>query len=116
MFAAGDGPATVPDETVTAEDLIGAYKQIVERAHTFGIKVIGGTLPPYEGANYARETGEETRQTVNTWIRTGGTYDAVVDFEAATKDPANARRLRPEFDPGDHLHPNDAVTKPWRTQ
>ena len=68
----------------------------------------GGTLPPYEGANYSRETGEAIRQAVNTWTRTSGTYDAVVDFEAATRDPSNPKKLRPEFDPGDHLHPNDA--------
>ena len=45
---------------------------------------------------------------MNTWIRTGGAFDAVVDFEAATRDPANPKRFKPEFDPGDHLHPNDA--------
>jgi lysophospholipase L1-like esterase len=44
---------------------------------------------------------------VNEWIRTSGD-DAVVDFDAATRDPANPRRPRAEFDPGDHLHPNDA--------
>jgi lysophospholipase L1-like esterase len=44
---------------------------------------------------------------VNTWIRTSGAFDAVVDFEAAIRDPADATRVREEFDPGDHLHPND---------
>jgi lysophospholipase L1-like esterase len=100
--------ATVPTEAVTAEELIGAYKQIIERAHTHGIKVIGCTLTPYEGANYSRPEGEAVREAVNTWIRTGGVYDAVVDFEAATRDPANPKRFRPDLDPGDHLHPNDA--------
>jgi lysophospholipase L1-like esterase len=100
--------ATNAAEAVSAEELIGAYKQIIEQAHTFGIKVIGGTLPPYEGANYARESGEAIREAVNNWIRTSGAYDGVIDFEAATRDRDNPRRLRPEFDPGDHLHPNDA--------
>jgi lysophospholipase L1-like esterase len=101
--------ATNAAEAVSAEDLIGAYKQIIEQAHTFGIKVIGGTLPPYEGANYARESGEAVREAVNTWIRTSGAYDGIIDFEAATRDRDDPkRRLRPEFDPGDHLHPNDA--------
>jgi len=95
-------------EPVSADELIGAFKQIIERAHTHGIQTIGCTLPPYEGANYAREEGEAIRQALNTWIRTGGAFDAVVDFEAATRDPNNPKRLRPEFDPGDHLHPNDA--------
>jgi lysophospholipase L1-like esterase len=100
--------STMPGEAVTADELIGAYRQIIERARTHGIKVIGGTLTPFEGAGYAREDGEAIRQAVNQWIRTGGAYDAVVDFEAATRDPANPKRFRPEFDPGDHLHPNDA--------
>jgi lysophospholipase L1-like esterase len=100
--------ATVPAEAASAEDLIAAHKQIIERAHTHGIQVIGCTLTPYEGATYYREEGEAIRQALNAWIRTSGAYDAVVDFEAATRDSANPKRLRAEFDPGDHLHPNDA--------
>jgi lysophospholipase L1-like esterase len=93
---------------LTAEDLIWGLRQVVERAHQHGIKVIGCTILPYEGAGYFREEGESIRQKVNEWIRTSGVYDAVVDFDAATRDPANPRRLRADFDPGDHLHPNDA--------
>jgi lysophospholipase L1-like esterase len=99
---------TIPAEAPTAEDLIGAYKQIIERAHTFGIKVIGGTLPPYGGASSSRESGEAVREAVNNWIRTSGAYDGVIDFEAATRDRDNPKRLRPEYDPGDHLHLSDA--------
>ncbi len=105
----GNSTAQTPNSVpITAEDLIWGLRQIAERAHQHGIKVIGCTILPYEGATYFREAGETIRQTVNQWIRTSGTYDAVVDFDAATRDPANPRRLRPEFDPGDHLHPNDA--------
>ncbi|MGA3096869.1 MAG: SGNH/GDSL hydrolase family protein [Bryobacteraceae bacterium] len=100
--------ATVPAEAVTADELIGAYKQIIERAHTHGIKVVGATLTPYEGASYSRETGEAVREALNQWIRSSGACDAVVDFEAATRDPANPKHIRADFDPGDHLHPNDA--------
>jgi lysophospholipase L1-like esterase len=100
--------ATVPAETVQADDVIAGYKQIIERAHSHGIKVIGCTLTPYQGANYYRDHGEEVRTAVNTWIRTGRAFDGVVDFEAATRDPENPKKLRAEFDPGDHLHPNDA--------
>ena len=102
--AAGNGN-TGP---LTADELIWGLRQIVERAHQHGIKVMGGTLTPYEGAAYFREEGEKIRQAVNEWIRTSRTYDAVVDFDAVLRDPSNPRRLRPEFDPGDHLHPNDA--------
>jgi len=100
--------ATVPTETVQAEDLIAGYKQIIERAHAHGIQVIGCTLTPYQGANYYRDHGEEVRSAVNAWIRTRGNFDGVVDFEAATRDAENPKKLRAEFDPGDHLHPNDA--------
>ena len=93
---------------MTAEQLIWGHKQIIERARRHGVKVVGCTMLPYEGAGYFREAGETIRQAVNTWIRTSGAYDAVVDFDLATRDPANPRRLRAEFDPGDHLHPNDA--------
>jgi lysophospholipase L1-like esterase len=94
--------------SLTAADLISAYRQIIERARSHGIKVIGCTLTPYEGANYFREEGEAIRQEVNAWIRTSGAYDGVVDFDAAVRDPAHPRRIKREFDPGDHLHPNDA--------
>jgi lysophospholipase L1-like esterase len=96
---------------ITAEDLIWGLQQVAERAHQRGIKVVGCTILPYEGATYFREEGEAIRQKVNEWIRTSGVYDAVVDFDAAMRDTANPRRLRPEFDPGDHLHPNDAGYK-----
>ena len=94
-------------EAPTAEELIAAYRQIIERAHTHGIKVIGCTLTPYEGAGYSRGPGEAVREEVNKFIRGGGAFDAFVDFEAATRDPANPNRFRADFDPGDHLHPND---------
>jgi lysophospholipase L1-like esterase len=96
---------------VTAEDLIAAYQQIIERAHALGIRVIGCTLTPYGGAGYFTDQGEVIRDAVNQWIRTSKAFDAVVDFEAATRDSANADKFRPEFDPGDHLHPNDAGYK-----
>jgi lysophospholipase L1-like esterase len=98
-------------DVVTTDDVIAGLRQMVERAHRHGIKVIGATLTPYEGAGYASEKGEGIRQEVNTWIRTSGVFDAVVDFDAAVRDPSNPKRIRPEFDPGDHLHPNDAGYK-----
>jgi lysophospholipase L1-like esterase len=100
--------ASTPAEAVTADELIAGYKQIIERAHAHGVMVIGCTLTPYGGAGYQRETGEAVREAVNNWIRTSGAYDAVVDFEAATRDASDPKKFRAEFDPGDHLHPNDA--------
>jgi lysophospholipase L1-like esterase len=101
-------PGMPSTEAVTADDLIWGFKQIVERAHTHGIKVAGATILPVEGVNTYTATGEAIRQAVNQWIRTSGSYDAVIDFDAAVRDPANPRRLRANFDPGDRVHPNDA--------
>jgi len=97
------GNAT-PQSPVTADDLIGVLKQMVDRAHTHGIKVFGCTLTPYEGAAYYSDKGEEVRVAVNRWIRTSGAFDAVVDFEEATRDSSNSKTFKPEFNNTDHLH------------
>ncbi len=101
-------PAFAPNTEVGAEDIIFGYQQIIERLNEKGIQVIGGTLTPFEGARYFTEAGEQQRQVVNTWIRTSGAFDAVVDFDAAMRDPQNPRRMLTAYDSGDHLHPNDA--------
>ncbi len=89
-------------------DLIGSYRELIERAHAAGVRIYGGTLLPYRGAGYYTDLGERTREAVNKWIRTSGEYDGVVDFDAAVRDPAAPSRLRPAYDSGDHLHPSDA--------
>ena len=103
----GMGRPTPP----TAEEIIAGHKQIIARAHARGIKVIGGTLLPYEGAAYYSEQGETIRQAVNAWIRTGGAYDAIIDFDALMQDPANPKKLKADLQSGDWLHPNDAGYK-----
>lgn len=90
------------------EELIAVYRQFIKRAHDHGIRVIGATITPYEGAGYYTEAGEADRQAVNFWIRTSGEFDGVVDFDAVVRDPQNPGQIKPQFDPGDHLHPNDA--------
>jgi lysophospholipase L1-like esterase len=104
----GNAPPQTP---VTADELIGAIKQLVARAHTHGIKVIGCTLTPFEGAAYYSEKGEEVRLAVNQWIRTGGAFDAVVDYDAVTRDSENQKTFKKPFNDTDHLHPNDAGYK-----
>ena len=95
-------------QSMTADELIAAYKQIIERARAHGIKVIGCTLNPFQGMAYYTEQSEATRLAVNNWILTSGAFDATVDFDAVTRDPANPKQLNPAFNNGDHLHPNDA--------
>ncbi len=98
----------------TAATLIAAYRQLIERAHAHGIRVIGATLTPFEGAlqgtplaDYYAPEKDVLRRQVNDWIRKGGAFDAVIDFDAALRDPSRPQRLRPAFDSGDHLHPGD---------
>jgi lysophospholipase L1-like esterase len=97
--------------SVTAADLILALDQMIVRAHAHGIAVIGCTLTPYHGAGYFTENGETIRKAVNDWIRNSGSFDGVVDFEAAVRDPDHPDTFLPADDPGDHLHPNDAGYK-----
>ena len=95
----------------TKEELIGAYRQLIARAHAHGIKVIGGTITPFEGvvlAGYYSEAKEALRQAVNQWIRTSGAFDGVIDFDAILRDPEHLGRLLARFASEDHLHPNDA--------
>jgi hypothetical protein len=106
----GAGTETGPD-AVTAEQLLYGYRQFVERAHALGIKVIGGTMTPALRAGYMSPVKERVRQSVNAAIRSGKVFDGIVDFEIAVRNPAAPADLRPEFDPGDHLHPNDAGLK-----
>jgi lysophospholipase L1-like esterase len=94
--------------TLTADDLIAAYRQIVALAHERGVRVIGCTLTPYGGSRVFNAAGEAIRTRVNEWIRTSGAFDGVVDFDAATRDPSNPTRFRAEADSPDLLHPGDA--------
>ena len=101
-------PGMPSTEAVTADDVIWGLQQIVERAHEHGIKVAGATIMPVGGVSTYTEGGEAIRQAVNQWIRTSGAYDAVLDFDHVVRDSADPKRLRREYDPGDHVHPNDA--------
>ncbi len=107
------GSSAPASETVTADDIIVGMKQMIERAHEKGIKVIGCTITPFEGpANITRGywTPEKAkvRDAVNEWIRSGNGYDGFIDFDKAVRDPANPTKVLPAFDSGDQLHPSDA--------
>ncbi|WP_257033433.1 SGNH/GDSL hydrolase family protein [Streptomyces sp. Ag109_G2-15] len=82
-------------------------RTLVRQAHARGLKVVGATLMPFEGHRGWTPAREEVRQQVNAEIRAGRVYDAVVDFDKSLRDPYDPRRLRPEYDSGDHLHPSD---------
>ena len=107
----GPGARAKGEAAATADDIIAAYEQIVERARAHGIRVYGATIMPFEGftyANYFTPEGEADRRTINEWMRTSGRFDAVIDFDAATRDPDRPSRLSAAVDGGDHLHPSAA--------
>jgi lysophospholipase L1-like esterase len=97
-----------PTHKATAEALIGGYRQLIARAHSKGLKVLGATITPYEGSSYYSEAGEQQRQAVNSWIRTGGAFDGVLDFDAVWRDPARPTQIKDGLHAGDHLHGSDA--------
>ena len=100
-----------PHDPVTAADLIAGLQQMAERAHIHGIKVFGATLTPYVGAGYQSPAGETMRSAINAWIRSSKSLDGVIDFDMATRDPANPAVFAKFADSGDHLHPGDAGYK-----
>lgn len=89
------------------EEVIAAYRQVIDRLHLHGIKVIGGTLTAFAGSERFDERSEASRQTINAFIRDSGAFDAVVDFDRATLDPARPEAMRTDFVRDDRLHPND---------
>lgn len=91
----------------TGDDLINAYKQMIQKAHDNGILAYGATLLPMKGNGYYSTLHESIRQTVNNWIRTSGEFDEVIDLDMALRNPSDTLSLRPEADTGDHLHPNE---------
>jgi lysophospholipase L1-like esterase len=105
-----DGEVPAAEHTLLVQRMLGAYQQIITRAHAHGVRVIGATITPYMGSDYYHPspTNEADRQTVNAWIRAPGHFDAVLDFDKVMRDPHQPDRLRPLYDCGDHLHPSPA--------
>jgi len=103
-----EGEVSDGDHQTEVKRVIGAYEQMLARAHAQGIKVIGGTLTPFVGSAFyhPNEKNEADRQAVNQWIRAH--FDGVIDFDKVVRDPAHPEMMLPEFDSGDHLHPGPA--------
>jgi lysophospholipase L1-like esterase len=104
----GGGGFSLPKSEVTEATMIAGYRQVIARAHAHGIKVYGATITPYRGASTWTEEGEALRQAINTWIREGGEYDGVVDFDAAVRDPADPSQFAEGMHMGDWLHGSPA--------
>ncbi|MZD03728.1 SGNH/GDSL hydrolase family protein [Streptomyces sp. SID5785] len=83
-------------------------RELVRQAHARGLRVVGATLMPFQGHRGYEPRLEAVREAVNGEIRAGRVFDSYVDFDRALRDPYNPRRLLPQYDSGDHLHPSDA--------
>ena len=108
-----DAPAPPEAHAALVAQMIAGYSQIVDRARAHGIKVYGATVLPYGGNGYyhPEAVSEADRQALNAWIRAPGHFDAVIDFDALTRDPAAPDKMKAELDSGDHLHPSPAGYK-----
>ncbi len=89
------------------QEVIAAYRQVIDRLHLRGIKAVGGTLTAFGGSERFDERSESARQVINAFVRNGGAFDAFVDFDKATLDPARPDAMRTDFVRDDKLHPND---------
>jgi lysophospholipase L1-like esterase len=105
-----DGEVAPADHAALVKRIMAAYQQIILRAHAHGLRVYGATITPFTGSDYYHPgpLNEADRQEVNTWIRTPGHFDAVIDFDSVVRDPQHPDRLQAAFDSGDHLHPSPA--------
>jgi lysophospholipase L1-like esterase len=104
----GGTNAANPRNEITAEELIAGHKQLIDRAHERGLLIFGATLTPTGGMRNISDERLAKRAALNTWIRTSGAYDGVIEFDNATRDPSDTTRFLPAYDSGDHLHPSAA--------
>lgn len=100
-----------PEEEVTAAQMLAGLRQLAERAQSRGVKFCAATLTPFENETFLpgawTPEREATRQELNRQIRRSDDFDAVVDFDAALRDPEHPTLMLPIYDCGDHLHPSD---------
>lgn len=97
-----------PQTEVSVTDVVALHRNVIQQARASGLRVVGATLPPFKGSPYYSARSESKRSALNSWIRTAGAYDAVVDVDLALRSPSDPQQLAPAYDSGDHLHPNDA--------
>jgi lysophospholipase L1-like esterase len=84
-----------------------AYSTMIDKAHSLGIKVYGGTITPIKKSFYYTDYREKARDSINNWIRNSGQFDAVIDFDKAIRNPKDPLTILPEAQSGDYLHPNE---------
>lgn len=110
----GTADATPEAQKEVGDRLIVAFKQIATRIHAAEIPIFAATISPFGTRNnasyvqpYSDPEREKTRLRINDFIRHSGTFDEVIDFDKALRDPENHSVLRKDYDLGDHLHPSE---------
>jgi lysophospholipase L1-like esterase len=105
-----EAPQSADAHQAHVHRILAALAQMGARARAHGILLIGGTIMPFGASGYYHPDAatEADRQAINRWIRAPGHFDAVIDFDALTRDPAHLERLSAAFDSGDGLHPSEA--------
>lgn len=93
------------DATNIANELINAYKWMIDSAHARNILVYGATITPFKGNGYYNRFSEECRVKVNDWIRNSGRFDAVIDFDKYMRSPDDTIKLISSYQ-NDGLHPD----------
>lgn len=88
-----------------ADTLIACYKVLIAKAKAKGIKVYGATITPTKGNDWYSYWHEAMRQQVNEWVRKGGFFDEIIDFDELVRDPQDPQRLKEEYS-DDWLHLN----------
>lgn len=96
------------DAPVKAQELIEAYKVMIDKAHAKGIKVHGCTILPFAKSFYDAPHKQETRDIVNDWIRNSKAFDGVIDFDKAMVSEEDSKTILSNMHDGDFLHPNQA--------
>lgn len=108
----GGGAANSNTQSQISRGLQSAFKTIATDAKAAGITMFGATITPFGGSGqaYSDPTRDAARQTVNKWILAGGegSFVASIDFAKFVASPTNPSILAPQYDGGDHLHPNPA--------
>lgn len=95
------------DAPVRANELIEAYKVMINKAHAKGIKVYGCTILPFKKSFYDADFKQEARSIVNEWIRSGKSFDAVIDFDKVMESNTESQSILPDMHDNDFLHPNE---------
>ncbi|OOV20417.1 SGNH/GDSL hydrolase family protein [Flavobacterium sp. LM4] len=96
------------DAQAKAQELIEAYKVMINKAHARGIKVYGCTILPFAKSFYDAPHRQEARDIVNTWIRSSKAFDAVIDFDKAMASEIDSKTILSNMHDGDFLHPNES--------